>query len=69
MTRRFYMGTIGIHNHVRENDCFIKLYDEAVREAKEYLEENPDCEERAIVEIVAFVRRERTPIIVEKVRR
>jgi hypothetical protein len=68
MTKRFYMGT----NHIGPKgkaDGFLKLLSEAIEDAKEYLESNPECEERYIVEVVKVVRRERVPIVVESIRK
>lgn len=62
ITKRYYMGVLGARD-------IGKTYDEAIREARAYLASHPDCEERIIVEFASVVRRERTPIVVKKVRR
>lgn len=64
MTRRFYMA----YKNIKQDGPPLKLYSEAIDEAKQFLKENPNCDERFIVEIVAVVKRESTPLIVEEIR-
>lgn len=66
MTKRFYMGTSGI---TPNNTELLKTLAEATNQAREYLEDNPSCEERYIVEVIRVVRRERTPIVIADVRK
>lgn len=64
MTRRFYMGAASL----REGNPPLKLMSEAIQEAKDYLSNHPECEERYIVQVVKVVRRASVPCIVEDVR-
>lgn len=71
--RRFYVGSENIHNALMiirnsnryMDDSFVKSLDDAIEDAKSYLEENSSCEARYIVEIVKIVKRETVPIVVK----
>lgn len=64
MTRRYYMGALSIRN----GNPPLKLVSEAIQEAKQFLAEHPNCNERYIVEVIKVVRRAEVPVIVEDVR-
>lgn len=64
MTRRFYMGSMSLRN----GNPPLKLVSEAIEEAKNFLRDHPDCNERFVVKVVKVVRRAEVPVIVEDVR-
>lgn len=64
MTKRFYNSSSAV---MRPE--MLTLYGDAIERARKQLDNNPHLEEVNIVEIVAVVRREKTPIVVEKIRR
>ena len=64
MTKRFYKTSSAVNY-----PPLLMLLNEAIVEATNDLEDHPDKEAIYIVEVVRIVRRERTPIVVEEVRR
>lgn len=64
MTKRFYKTSSAV-NYPQ----LLGTYSEALSSATNDLNENEDKNEVYIVEVVAVVRRERTPIVVEEIRR
>lgn len=66
MTKRFYRTSTA-----NQNPGMLRTYNEAVEEAKEFLENNQQFGEVNIVEVIAVARRDvpKPPIVIEKVRR
>lgn len=64
MTKRFYKTSSAINY-----PPILKLLNEAILDATDELESHPDKNEIYIVEVVRIVRRERTPIVIEEIRK
>lgn len=62
ITKRFYVGS----NRMATDWPKATLF-EAVAHAKRLLDEDPDMQQAIVVQIVRVVRRQSTPLIVEKV--
>jgi hypothetical protein len=69
MTKRFYVSSDKMTNGTADRMGWMRLYPEAVEEAKARLKRNPNLEKCFIVEVIAVVERENPPFVVSRIRK
>ena len=74
MTKRFYVASNKMSNGIADERGWLRTYSEAVEEAKERLNTVKNSDGRPlnavyVVEVVAIIEREETPIRVVEVRK